>query len=491
VQLLLMNFYVFLGTKKCIMKNYIFILIIFIWGCNNNAAETKSITYTPKDFTVSGKVNKILSGQVYLYNFYGHKTNKIDSAQVDAKGNFSFNLSKNLPVGIYRIIMGKTLKAQFLGGGEQYVDFIFNYDDIKFETHFDFPYDSMKVLSSEENKYYYEYVNSSDDNKDKMDVLMYSLRFYPKTDDFHKTLSKQYKKVYDDYDKFLNKITKKQGGSFLSKLIAFEKLPYADPLLSKDSLNNVLKRDFFGKADFTDTILLHSQAIPEKVLKYLSFYRNENYSQEVQEAEFIKAIDAVMEKTIGNENVYNSILDYFIEGFERFDMELILLHLYDNYVLGNSCMDDERANSIKDKSEAIKLLGKGQTAPDFSFTKDDGNTINLKNIQAEYTLVLFWASWCNHCTKMLPQINEIYNETARNKFEVIAISLDKEKDVYNDYLRTNNFKWHNYTSAKGWDCPIAHTYYIHATPTMLLLDKDKKIVAKPLNVRDLNSYLQY
>jgi len=472
------------------MRLFCVLLLLTIWGCHNNDAITANNNYTPKDFTVKGSVKKILGDKVYLYNFYGHNTNRIDSAKVDGSGKFTFNLKKELPVGLYRIILGKSLKSQFTGGGEQYVDFIFKYEDISFETHFDFPYDSMKVITSDENRLYYQYLTKSDENKSKLDVLLYCLQYYPRSDEFYKEFSKQYKKVYDEYDNFIVSLIKKNEGSLLAKMIAFDKIPYADPTLSKEKRNEILKKDFFGKNDFSDTLLLHTDLIPSKVIKYLSFYRNENLIQEAQEAEFNKAIDVILKKAGANEQIYNSVLDYLIEGFEKFDMEMTLLHIYDNYVQGSSCMEEGRAKSLKEKTEAIKRLGKGQPAPDFTITDINNKTVKLQDVNAKYTLILFWASWCPHCAKVIPEIKKLYDETDRTKLEVIAISLDSDKKAWNDYLEKNKLNWINFCDFKKWDCPIGRSYYISATPTMFLLDKDKKILAKPLNVRDLRMYLQ-
>lgn len=472
------------------MRLMFILLILVILGCNGNEEISAGNSYSPKDFTLKGKVNKITSEKVFLHSFYGHKTSVVDSAAVDKQGQFEFAMKKETPVGLYRVMMGKTLRSQFMGGGEQYVDFIFNFDDIAFETHFEFPFDSMKVSGSDENKMYYDYMLKSDEIKTKMDVLLYSLTYYPRTDDFYKDLSKQYRKVYDTYEAYINDIIKKNKNSLLARMASFEMLPYVDPILGKDKRNEILKKDFFRKDDFSDTLLLHTDLIPTKVIRYLSFYKNDNLAQEAQEAEFMKAVDEILKRAGENENIYNVVLDYLIAGFEQFDMEMTLLHIYDNYVAGSSCMDEERAKSLKEKAEAIKLLGKGQPAPDFTVTDVNGQTKKLKDISAGNTLIIFWASWCDHCTKILPQIKELYDSYDRTKLEVIAISLDKEDKPWKDYLNQNQFTWINYSSLKGWDCPIARNYYIYATPTMFLLDANKKIIAKPLNVRDLKMSLQ-
>jgi hypothetical protein len=38
---------------------------------------------------------------------------------------------------------------------------------------------------------------------------------------------------------------------------------------------------------------------------------------------------------------------------------------------------------------------------------------------------------------------------------------------------------------KGWGGRVASDYYIYATPTMISVDKERKIIAKPLTIEEL------
>ncbi|MDD3875217.1 MAG: TlpA disulfide reductase family protein [Bacteroidales bacterium] len=467
----------------------IFILIFVFVGCESNSEITAGTTPEKKDFTVNGYVKGILGERVFLTGFYGHKTHLIDSADVDRSGHFIFNVDKDITPGLYRIMLGQNLRSQFMGGGEQFVDLIFNYDDISFETHFEFPFDSMNVQQSNENKLYYEYLLKTEAFKTKLELLQQTISYYPKEDDFINVLIKQHQKEAKAYDKYIEKLIKNNKGSLLAKIAAFEKIPTPDPKLTTDQRNELIKKDFFNPDDFKDTVMLYTDLIPTKVIRYLSLYRQERFTQEVQEAEFIKAVNLIMAQVGTNEQIYNNVLDYLIDGFERFGMETVLLHIYDNFILGNSCFDDEKTASIREKTEAIKRMAKGQTAPDFVITDLNNNTLHLNDITAEFTLVVFWASWCPHCTTVLPEIKTLYDNTDRSRFEVVAISLDRERDEWLNYVNTNNLNWINFSNVSGWDCPIAKSYYVFATPSLFLLDKDKKILAKPLNIRDLSSYL--
>ncbi|MCP4552210.1 MAG: redoxin domain-containing protein [Bacteroidetes bacterium] len=52
--------------------------------------------------------------------------------------------------------------------------------------------------------------------------------------------------------------------------------------------------------------------------------------------------------------------------------------------------------------------------------------VELKSIDSKYTLVIFWVSWCPHCTNLLPELHEFYLDK-KGQLEMISISglMDK------------------------------------------------------------------
>ncbi|MOA49663.1 hypothetical protein D3C78_1725670 [compost metagenome] len=72
--------------------------------------------------------------------------------------------------------------------------------------------------------------------------------------------------------------------------------------------------------------------------------------------------------------------------------------------------------------------------------------------------------------------------------EVIAFSLDSEKDAYE--AKVKSLPWINDTELKGWYSSFADTYNVRATPTYFVLDANNKIIAKPDHAADVISYLK-
>jgi len=98
-------------------------------------------------------------------------------------------------------------------------------------------------------------------------------------------------------------------------------------------------------------------------------------------------------------------------------------------------------------------------------------------------LLVFYASWCPHCQTIMPQINELLK--LKKNFEVVAISLDTNREEWKNFIEQNNLNFIHVSDLKGWDGDAAKEYFIYATPTMFLLDSTKKIVAKPITFEEL------
>ncbi len=190
---------------------------------------------------------------------------------------------------------------------------------------------------------------------------------------------------------------------------------------------------------------------------------------------------------------------------------MVLTYITENYVLADSSCEksdvemlSDRTVELRDKVEKIKKLAVGKMAPGIrmplesvvnlndatgALASEDGFELNLSDIKAEYTLVLFWASWCPHCPKLLSAVKGVYDKYRDNGLEVLAISIDKEPSAWLNALSKGQYSWINYSELNGWNGKAAMDYNVWSTPRMYLLGKGKKIISKPSTAEELNDFI--
>ena len=436
-----------------------------------------------QNYKLKGELKNAGRKKVFLASYYGDEYTIIDSAEIK-NGKFSMPLHKNYLPGLYRVIIGKAHKQASRKSDMNKIDLIYNYEDIHFKATIPVKPDSIIFTKSNENKYYYQLQKENQEYNRKIGMLTPLLHNYPQDNDFYARIKKEFTSVQKEYRQMLNNWANTYPNSYFSKIAKVNIPPNLSPEKGRQAQLTHLKDHFFDNIDFNDTALLRSNIYTHKIIEYISLHRERNLSPGEQEGAFINAVEEILLRAYINDKVYNYVLHYLVDGFEKFKMEKVLNYIAENHLSKAKCSTDDQA-TLKKRLSAYQKLAVGKTAPEINITTEGKEQFSVPGINHDYILVVFWATWCSHCNNVIPEIHKMYSSDKGTAFEVLSVSLDTNKTAYQTLMKNKQFTWINYCDYQGWDSPIAIKYNVYATPTMFLMDKNRKILAKPITVHEL------
>ena len=405
----------------------------------------------------------LIGKKIYLYDMFQNDGKSIDDTIIDSNGNFSFN-NTNFKLGFYRI----QLKNQ------PPIIIVLNpvETDVEIQVNKQNDDNPITVLQSIENTAFHRH---------KM-----LLNIYNRIEYLQFQLSFPNDEVLQNMDEYENELKKfiyystvslKDLQENFSQTFTFDVLANTMPIINS-SYEDRIER-FFDKKAILDSKYLHSPLMFNKISMYLNYYSGEN------SIDMHIAIDDILMATYDNYDVYGYCITQILSFLNREGFEERIEYVVSEYIGDEFDLITNR--TLRKQIEGRQKLKVGTIAPDIQIPDINRDKVGLHDLfkKNKLNLVMFWSSTCPHCMETIPEIKTIYESYRSAGLEVIAVSIDKKKDEWQQAIDQENLEWINISSLKGWDSESTDVYYVTSTPTFYLVDNQRTIVGRPDGKEDV------
>ncbi len=412
---------------------------------------------------------------LYLQTFTLSGYQKMDSAKV-IDGVLTFQVTSITAPGVYMI-----------GDGKNGFDFILNEKELIFSTSWPQMQENLKVIKSEENLIWQLYRKKRDQSYLHLDLLNQVLVYYDPQTAYYSTTLKEFTGMQEGLSSWTDSLIASRPESYVAHYIRADRKPSIPPGLELNEQKAYFREHWFDGINWMDNWMMTSEVLTSKITSYLGLYSNPNAGKAELSQSFMMAVDHILPMARQNPVIFDFCIKYLVRGFERYGFEDVILHMATNYTSSRQCENEQQSETLA-RLEKYKLLSAGKMAPDIQMNDLAGKEFRLSSVKSQ-KLIIFWASWCPHCKELLPQIISWSQQAASRKIQVIPVSLDEDRNALVQSVKELGIPWPVLCDYKKWSSQVAVDYNIYATPTMLLLDTDNKIIAKPMSLAELQQAL--
>ena len=395
-----------------------------------------------------------------LYYLLKYKSDKslivIDSSTV-VKGNKTFRQSSNYPEGIYVLADSKQnpVFELFLGKDQK---FTVNVGDLtRNETYI--------IKGAKETSDYFDIYAKTNYNKLYIKALESEIEHFPDN-------ARKIDSIKLNHNEYLESIKIKDKDSFIRTYIGFNK-EIIVPQEYKDNYEQYIIDHYFDDISFRDIRILNTRLLKNKLDDYFNNYMSKQTTDVVlQKIDYIIYQTTSRYRDIPQDLVNHEVRDYILWYLysKYFDNDIIYTHLSDVYFSKleiNNLTENIRSEIVK-RADILRKITIGRLAPTFTYIDDEGKQIDLSEIDSKNTVLFFYKPDCQKCI--------------RDK-RILGLIKKRQKNLTILHI---NISEENYSNVSQ---DIAVQYDIKTTPTIYILDKDKRITAKNIKAEEIEFHI--
>lgn len=353
--------------------------------------------------------------------------------------------------------------------------------------------DSLILVGDRENGASFAFSDKSALQRQQITLLRQLLDGYdsPSSPEWAEVL-KAYEKRRLNYNGWIDSTARAQQNLYVSHLFGFQKIKAENWKVKPAARLDALAHEWFRGFNFNDTLLLRSRQMNELMDGFVNLYGTRATTEALRDSLFTEAGKlAIGLASAGDSRVYGWMVDYFYKGYEAYNIRPGMVML-EEHLNNPRCLTSKRL-AIAKRLEGIKKIVPGVPVRNLLVhnVEDVEEIIDVTTCKKDYRLLLFYDSECDHCQQLLEALRNWYIfPTNSARLEVVSVSLDRTREVWETAFKANAFSWTDRYAPGGINSQAASDYYVLSAPYMYLVDKNGVLASIPNTVEEMEAAMK-
>lgn len=445
-----------------------------------------------KGYKITLKIDKLPQGWVKMGYYYGALAYLIDSQRVEkTKLAYTFSGKSKLTKGFYFFALPESPPLDFIADTNQ---------NFVVETEFSHLKDSVFAENSTENEQYYEYLRyfSPRENEIQGYNAQISAMQSMNNKEMATMLENQKQIIVTEINTYIRAYIKLYPENLQTKVLVAGKnvvVPDSIPKTVNKKANYAYYRHiiehFWDSYDFKDPRLVRTKVFDKKLTTYFEQVVPKNPDSSIAHLDKL-----LLRAKNTDETTYQAMVIWIANHFDKIDVmgfDAIYIYIAEKYLTPKAApwlnLADRTRTDYKVGLYKNTLLG--NETPPIALVDTLNKPIYLKDIEADYTFLMFYSPKCSHCIEEMPKFYELFQKYEAKNVKAIAISIDKDEKIkkeWRSFIRKNGWNWVNATPADT-ETKFQETFAAYNLPVVYLLDSNKKILMKRLSAAQFDKHL--
>lgn len=449
------------------------------------------LLFAKDGYTVKLKFTDLKDQKVFLAHYYGKPLPtiyKVDSATIDSKGTGVLQTTTKIIGGMYLLILeDNSSYTEFLLDNGQTMEVTLTKAKLPLGVSF---------KNSPENERFQQYVAFLDKVSKQHRELSDGLAQAKTTKDTA-AIQEKFRALSIDVSRFRKDYIQQNKGTLLANIFKALETPEVPELKKEDGTADNearyiwYKEHYWDNVAFEDERLVYTPLLGNKLQEYfgkLVLAIPDTFNAEA---------DALVKKARASREVFKYVVHWITTYAQESDimgMDAVFVHMVENYYMKGEAfwLSSGTLEKYVERARSIAPNVIGNIAPELKLQQLDGKEVSLHDLDAKYTLLVFWSPDCGHCEEEIPRIDSAIKAEGLYKkgMKVVGVNIDRETEKWQRLVKNKNLdNWiHVYDPERKSD--FRAKYDVYGTPSVYLLDEKKIIRGKKLDHQNMLTVIE-